>query len=357
VVNNNFSETGDNCATTSLTIVPASGGCTPPTLSTTVSNILCKGDSTGTITLGTTGGSSPFVYAWTGPAGYNAATQNITGLKAGTYNVTVTATGGCTATTSATVTEPSTKITTSTSSNTPLCVGNALNLNSTTSGGTGAYTYLWSGPLSYSNTNSAAVLTSVTAAMAGKYIFTVRDANGCTAKDTENVVINTKPKADSINANAASSQSYNFLAINATGIPKYSWDFGDGNTDTTVAPSHTYTTTGTYTVRLVLSNSCGNDTLYKTLFIAKASIESFLNLSSVIQMVPNPANTYTQIVHPVGLKVEHVSVYNLYGMKVSQTHTDNSDNYILNTTVFAKGMYLVHVETEKGNVIKQLLVE
>lgn len=38
------------------------------------------------------------------------------------------------------------------------------------------------------------------------------------------------------------------------------WDFGDGNTSTAMSPSHTYTTAGEYTVRLIVSSSCGADT-------------------------------------------------------------------------------------------------
>jgi hypothetical protein len=44
----------------------------------------------GSIDLNVTGGVAPFVYSWTGPAGYTAATEDVSGLDAGTYVVTVT---------------------------------------------------------------------------------------------------------------------------------------------------------------------------------------------------------------------------------------------------------------------------
>ena len=42
---------------------------------------------------------------------------------------------------------------------------------------------------------------------------------------------------------------------------KYTWDFNnDGIVDSTIqSPSHTYTSAGTYTVNLTVSNSCGSD--------------------------------------------------------------------------------------------------
>jgi len=37
--------------------------------------------------------------------------------------------------------------------------------------------------------------------------------------------------------------------------PSYYWDFGDGNTSTLIAPSHTYAAAGVYTVKLVVSRN------------------------------------------------------------------------------------------------------
>lgn len=356
VVNNNYNETGDNCASTTLTVTPSTGGCTSPALSTSVTNVLCKGDSTGTILLNTTGGTSPFLFAWSGPGGYQSISQNITGLAAGTYNVTVTATGGCTATTSATITEPATKLTTSTNSNSPLCAGGTLNLGSTNSGGTGAYTYLWNGPGGYSNSNSTGILSGITTTMSGKYIFTIHDANGCTAKDTENIVISAKPNADSINANAASGQTYNFLGINVTGSPKYNWDFGDSKTDTIIAPSHTYSASGMYTVRLILSNSCGNDTLYKHIYIALAGIENTVQNSTWVTLYPNPAHGYFNIRSNESIAVYKVVLYNLSGIKMQETIFNNNSTTVC-TAKLTPGLYLVHIETGSGSLVKKLQIE
>jgi PKD repeat protein len=40
-------------------------------------------------------------------------------------------------------------------------------------------------------------------------------------------------------------------------IVAYDWDFGDGNSDTVVAPSHTYAADGQYTVALVVTDNLG----------------------------------------------------------------------------------------------------
>ena len=46
--------------------------------------------STGSIDLSVTGGAAPFTYNWTGPSGFTATTEDITGLAYGNYTVTVT---------------------------------------------------------------------------------------------------------------------------------------------------------------------------------------------------------------------------------------------------------------------------
>ena len=47
------------------------------------------------------------------------------------------------------------------------------------------------------------------------------------------------------------------FANNSTGASNYSWDFGDGNTSTTISPSHTYTGTGNFQVILIAYTSFG----------------------------------------------------------------------------------------------------
>jgi PKD repeat protein len=51
-----------------------------------------------------------------------------------------------------------------------------------------------------------------------------------------------------------------FSDASTDGPTSWSWNFGDGNTSTQQNPSHTYTTAGSYTVSLTVSNAYGNDT-------------------------------------------------------------------------------------------------
>ncbi len=51
---------------------------------------------------------------------------------------------------------------------------------------------------------------------------------------------------------------------NSSAADSYAWDFGDGNTSTDTDPMHSYAADGTYTVQLIATNSCGNDTTTQT---------------------------------------------------------------------------------------------
>lgn len=56
---------------------------------------------------------------------------------------------------------------------------------------------------------------------------------------------------------------------NSTDIPQsWAWDFGDGNSSTQQNPTHTYTSSGTYTIKLVVTNTMGSDSTTQQVTIA-----------------------------------------------------------------------------------------
>lgn len=61
--------------------------------------------------------------------------------------------------------------------------------------------------------------------------------------------------------------SVQFTEESTNNPTSWSWDFGDGNTSTSQNPSHTYSSAGTYTVELTVSNDFGSDTETKTDYI------------------------------------------------------------------------------------------
>jgi hypothetical protein len=145
---------------------------------------LCFGNSTGAADLTVTGVTSTLSYSWTGPNGFTATTEDLSGLAAGTYNVTITDANGCSTTASVTITQPAAGLTASIAGTDVLCFGDATGAaNLTVSGGTAPYTYSWSNNATTEDLSNLA---------AGTYNVTITDANGCTT--TASVTI-TEPAA------------------------------------------------------------------------------------------------------------------------------------------------------------------
>ncbi|MCJ7821377.1 MAG: SprB repeat-containing protein, partial [Bacteroidales bacterium] len=112
----------------------------PPALTLTETDLTCNNDNTGAVDLAATG-NDPFGFAWTGPLGFTANTEDISGLKAGTYDVTVTDTQGCISTGSATLTEPG-ALNATLASTDIFCFGLTGSITiSAPSGGSGGYEY------------------------------------------------------------------------------------------------------------------------------------------------------------------------------------------------------------------------
>jgi PKD repeat protein len=68
-----------------------------------------------------------------------------------------------------------------------------------------------------------------------------------------------------------------FAFTNAsTGATSYNWSFGDGNTSSLTSPNHTYTTTGTYTIKLVVTSGNGcKDSTTQTITVHPQPVASF----------------------------------------------------------------------------------
>lgn len=80
----------------------------------------------------------------------------------------------------------------------------------------------------------------------------------------------------------------NYIFIDkSVGAFFYNWNFGDGNTSTLQNPSHTYATSGTYTITLTVSNPCGQVNASKTISVIGTGVNDLLT-DWGMQLLPNP---------------------------------------------------------------------
>ena len=136
---------------------------------------MCYGQTAGSITTSASGGVAPYTYAWTN--GLTGAT--IVNQAAGPYFVTVTDGNGCTATFSDTIYQPQSALTLTTVVTDNICFGVAAgSIDNTVTGGTAPYNYQW---------NTSATSQDLQNLLAGTYVVTITDANGCLLSDTMSV--------------------------------------------------------------------------------------------------------------------------------------------------------------------------
>lgn len=219
----------------------------PPVLSS--NSPVCSGT---TLSLTATAGGSPS-YAWNGPNGFTSASQNptigsVTTLGNGTYSATVTELGckSAAATTSVVVNQtPSAPVV---SSNSPICAGNDLSLNASTSG---SPFYSWTGPNSFTSTLQNPVIVAAGTNASGTYSVTAA-ANGCTGPaGTASVTVNPPPASPVAGSNSPVC-SGNTLSLTASSTgTTYTWSgpnsFTSGLQNPTIG-SITTLGNGTYSV-------------------------------------------------------------------------------------------------------------
>jgi hypothetical protein len=243
--------TGLVAGTYSVTITDANGCTTiktvtitqPAVFAATVTgtNVNCNGGANGTADLTVSGGTTPYTYLWSN----GATTQDLSGLTAGTYSVVVTDANGYTLNKSITVTQPTVLVAVGTSSNVNCHGGSNGTVYLTVSGGTAAYTYLWS---------NGATTQNISGLTAGTYSVLVTDANGCTATVTKTITQPAPLAASCIGTNIGCFGS-STGAINVTisgGTTAYTYLWSNGAT----TAERNRSCAGTYSVTITDANGC-----------------------------------------------------------------------------------------------------
>ena len=103
-----------------------------------------------------------------------------------------------------------------------------------------------------------------TYANTGTYNVCLTTTNSCGSNTICRQVTITCPPPASVFSYLANGGNVNFQSQATGGATSWSWDFGDGTTSNVQNPSHFFQT-GTYTVCLVVGNSCGLDTSCQTI--------------------------------------------------------------------------------------------
>jgi hypothetical protein len=130
-----------------------------------------------------------------------------------------------------------------------------------------------------------------------------------------------------VQADFATNINGNTLSItnNSQRASRYQWDFGDASPiDTSANPSYTYTTTGTYTVRLIATDACGRaDTSSQVVTIATIlDMPTLPSYKPRVEIYPNPSNGVFSVQCPSG--IQELRIISMLGQEL--LHMENLEH-------------------------------
>jgi gliding motility-associated-like protein len=143
-------------------------------------------------------------------------------------------------------------------------------------------------------TNSSLSAITHNYASVGSYFvkLVIKSDQGCPDSLSKQVYVNPMPTAGfSINLNPQNLIGNNFIFTSTSTIPSgnlsYSWDFGDGDTSSQTNPSHSYTKTGRYAVKMIVASDYGcTDTFVDTAIIRFPNIKISFTYQNACVGVP-----------------------------------------------------------------------
>nr|WP_256471342.1 Ig-like domain-containing protein [Solitalea agri] len=234
----------NNCSADLTIVVNDENG---PTVSIVKSDVSCFSKSDGVITINVTGGKAPFEYSIDGNTFNNRNIFN--NLLSGNYNLVVRDANRCETQIATVIAEPSEVVISSTTTAAG-CNGESKGAASVTvTGGTGRYTYNWSGPGGF-----AAVTKDITGVRAGDYVLTITDNGNCdylfdiTIAESGSLQVASAVTNSACNGAATGSI---FLTVSGGRAP-YTYKWSDGTT----AANLQNLSPGVYQVIVTDANGC-----------------------------------------------------------------------------------------------------
>jgi gliding motility-associated-like protein len=247
----------------------------------TLQNVNCYGNSTGSIQIDVIGGVTPYTYDWSND-GFGAYddTEDLIGLSAGTYTVKIKDANNCIKTFTYVITEPAAALSAVPTLTHVKCYGNSTgSILVNVEGGTMPYTFDWD----TDGTGDFDDPQNLLNIPAGVYTLTVKDTLGCTTTFTSQIFQPAAPLSlTETHANvlcfAGNSGSININLAGGTVPYTFTWSNGSSILMTQTTPNLTNLTSDSYTVLVQDANDC---TISTTIFIDQPSAPLAISTSII----------------------------------------------------------------------------
>jgi PKD repeat protein len=331
-----------------------------PPMTVTVSDATCHGSSTGSVIVSKPGNTS-----WNcqlkdasgtvvnAVSGINETTL-ISNLPAGIYTVCASSTSSLPDSVSIMINEPAATaapLSASFTSSQDTVLLSQANIQFTNTSTSAAY-YNWDFGDGM-GTDSVSPFHQYTFSGVFTVNLVVADSMGNSTSYSKTITVNndvTTPTADTLTASFTSSHDTVLLSQaniqftnTSTSAVYYSWDFGDGVGTDSVSPFHQYTSSGVFTVSLVVADSIGNSTSYSKTITVNNDLTTGIadnENSAVAQVYQNDGALQIRLssASPAGMMVE---VYNNLGQSVASFSAGNSTSLSESVNLSTSGTYIV----------------
>jgi choice-of-anchor B domain-containing protein len=149
---------------------------------------------------------------------------------------------------------------------------------------------------------------------------------------------------------------------NISGPATYSWDFGDGvGNSAGQNPNYTYLDTGTFTVCLIVTDSCGTNTLCKDVSISNTTAIHFSNGHLNWGISPNPFSNHFALRFSTEIHEEiEYSIYDVSGKRVlyGQGFCQHGKLNIPDVAKLFPGIYIIELNVQdyiwRKKIVKSL---
>lgn len=283
----------------------------------------CSGKNNGAAKVNVLEGEEPYDYKWS--TGKNSF--QIINATGGIYTVTVTDNHDCTAIDTVIINSSDISVTPVITDN--ICFGDSKGaIDLIINEGIKPFKYVWSG--THNTTGNVSDLQS------GEYSVHVIDSVNCgiffelNISSPEEIIIDVVLTPDDLGTSASDGK---IEAIVSGGIPPYSFDWGNGQSESILDSLPL----GTYNVTVTDANECQSA---KTIVLNTSS--TTLSMEAAIKLFPNPANTYVKITSETGagfseLKITDIICSNYFKYSINKS----GNSYELDINDLPSGTYLV----------------
>lgn len=138
----------------------------------------------------------------------------------------------------------------------------------------------------------------------------------------------------------------------STGSLAWWWDFGDGTYSNAQNPTHVYTTSGDFQVKLYIENNIKSwDEVTKTVTVSNLS--TAYNQQNIFSVSPNPTSDIFKVTgQPTSERISY-TIFDLMGkILIQNTLPENTE---ISLSGFSKGLYLIKLSTESSSQILKII--